>query len=174
VLPSLDLNLLDRGGKKALEKLPMTKEGFVKLQEELDRLRRVERPQALQAMNEAAAHGDISDNADYRVAKERRDYVESRIKELDDKLARAQVIDTRDLATDKVVFGCTVLLGETEADRRVKYKIVGAHEADIRAGRISVNSPVAKALIGHRLGELIRVTVPSGTKEYEILEISSE
>jgi len=157
-----------------LEKLPMTKEGFAKLQEEVDRLRRVERPQALQAMNEAAAHGDISDNADYRVAKERRDYVESRIKELDDRLARAQVIDTRDLATDKVVFGCTVLLGETEADRQVKYRIVGAHEADIRAGRISIHSPVGKALIGHRLGDIIQVSVPSGTKEYEILEISSE
>ena len=152
----------------------MTKEGFVKLQEELDRLRRVERPQALQAMNEAAAHGDISDNADYRVAKERRDYVESRIKELDDKLARAQVIETRDLVTDKVVFGCTVLLGEMESDRQVKYKIVGAHEADIRAGRISVNSPVAKALIGHRLGDTIQVTVPSGKKEYRILAITSE
>jgi len=163
-----------RGGKKALEKLPMTKEGFAKLQEELDRLRRVERPQALQAMNEAAAHGDISDNADYRVAKERRDYVESRIKELDDKLARAQVIETRDLVTDKVVFGCTVLLGEMESDRQVKYKIVGAHEADIRAGRISVNSPVAKALIGHRLGDTIQVTVPSGKKEYRILAITSE
>ena len=157
-----------------MEKLPMTKEGFAKLQEELDRLRRVERPQALQAMNEAAAHGDISDNADYRVAKERRDYVESRIKELDDKLARAQVIETKDLVTDKVVFGCTVLRGEMESDRQVKYKIVGAHEADIRAGRISVNSPVAKALIGHRLGDTIQVTVPSGKKEYRILAITSE
>ena len=157
-----------------MEKLPMTKEGFAKLQEELDRLRRVERPQVLQAMNEAAAHGDISDNADYRVAKERRDYVESRIKELDDKLARAQVIETRDLVTDKVVFGCTVLLGEMESDRQVKYKIVGAHEAEIRAGRISINSPVAKALIGHRLGDTIQVTVPSGMKEYRILSISSE
>ena len=157
-----------------MEKLPMTKEGFAKLQEELDRLRRVERPQALQAMNEAAAHGDISDNADYRVAKEQRDIVESKIKELDDKLARAQVIDTRGLATDKVVFGLFVLLGETEADRRVRYRIVGADEADIRAGRISINSPVAKALIGHRLGDVIQVSVPSGTKEYEILEISSE
>ena len=157
-----------------MEKLPMTKEGFAKLQEEMDRLRRVERPQALQAMNEAAAHGDISDNADYRVAKEQRDIVESKIKELDDKLARAQVIDTRGLATDKVVFGLFVLLGETEADRRVRYRIVGADEADIRAGRISINSPVAKALIGHRLGDVIQVSVPSGTKEYEILEISSE
>jgi transcription elongation factor GreA len=108
------------------------------------------------------------------VAKERRDYIESRIKELDDKLARAQVINTRDLATDKVVFGCTVLLGEMESDRQVKYKIVGAHEADIRAGRISINSPVAKALIGHRLGDTIQVTVPSGMKEYRILAISSE
>jgi transcription elongation GreA/GreB family factor len=99
--------------------------------------------------HEAAAHGDLSDNADYRVAKERRDFVEGRIKELDDKLARAQVIETRDLAADRVVFGCTVLLGEVEADRKVKYKIVGADEADIRAGRISVNSPVAKALMEH-------------------------
>ena len=157
-----------------MEKLPMTKEGFQKLKEELDRMKRVERPQALQAMNEAAAHGDISDNADYRVAKERRDFIEGRIKELDDKLARAQIIDTRDLATDKVVFGCTVLLAEAEGDRQVKYRIVGADEADIRSGRISVNSPVAKALIGHRLGEIVRVVVPSGVKEYEILEITSE
>jgi transcription elongation factor GreA len=152
----------------------MTREGFQKLKEELDRLKRVERPQALQAMNEAAAHGDISDNADYRVAKERRDFVEGRIKELDDKLARAQIIDTRDLATDKVVFGCTVLLAESEGDRQVKYRIVGADEADIRSGRISVNSPVAKALIGRQLGDIVQVVVPSGVKEYEILEITSE
>lgn len=151
----------------------MTKEGFNKLKEELERLKRVERPQALQAMNEAAAHGDISDNADYRVAKERRDFIEGRIKELDDKLARAQVIETKDLATDRVVFGCTVLLGD-EGDRQVKYRIVGADEADIRAGRISVNSPVAKALIGHQVGEIVRVRVPSGEKEYEILEINTE
>ena len=157
-----------------MEKLPMTKEGFNKLKDELDRLKRVERPQALQAMNEAASHGDISDNADYRVAKERRDFIEGRIKELDDKLARAQIIETRDLATDRVVFGCTVLLGDPEVDRQVKYKIVGADEADIRAGRISVNSPVAKALIGRRPGEVVQVSVPSGVKEYEILEISCE
>src|SRR3990170_2618004 len=135
----------------------MTKEGFSRLQEELERLKKVDRAQAIQALNEAAAHGDISDNADYRVAKERRDFVEGRIKELDDKLARAQVIETKDLATDRVVFGCTVLLGEVEVDRRVKYKIVGADEADIRAGRISVNSPVAKALIGRQMGEVVRV-----------------
>ena len=157
-----------------MEKLPMTKEGFNKLKDELDRLKRVERPQALQAMNEAAAHGDISDNADYRVAKERRDFIEGRIKEVDDKLARAQIIETRDLATDRVVFGCTVLLGDPEVDRQVKYKIVGADEADIRSGRISVNSPVAKALIGHRPGEVVEVKIPSGVKEYEILEISCE
>ena len=89
-------------------------------------------------------------------------------------MARAQIIETKDLTTDRVVFGCTVLLGDTEGDRRVKYRIVGADEADIRAGRISVNSPVAKALIGHRLGEVVQVKVPSGMKEYEILEISCE
>ena len=155
-----------------MDKLPMTKEGFMKLQDELERLRRVERAKAIQAMNDAAAHGDITDNADYRVAKERRDYVEGRIKELDDKLARAQVIESKDLSTDKVVFGCTVLLGDVDSDRKVRYRIVGADEADIRNGRISINSPVAKALIGHRIGEVVQVVVPSGKKEYEILEIS--
>ncbi len=157
-----------------MEKLPMTKEGFTKLQEELDRMKRVDRAQAIQALNEAAAHGDLTDNADYRVAKERRDYIENRIKELDDKLARAQVIEARDLTTDRVVFGCTVLLGDVESDRQVKYKIVGADEADIPNGRISVNSPVAKALIGHRIGEVVQVVVPLGKKEYEILKISAE
>jgi len=157
-----------------LEKLPMTKEGYNKLQEELDRFKRVERPQALQALHEAAMHGDITDNADYRVAKERRDYIESKIKELDDKLGRAQIIDTKDMATDRVVFGCTVVLGDLEVERKIQYKIVGADEADIRNGRISVNSPVAKALIGHQVGEMIEVAVPSGVKGYKILEIKSE
>jgi len=157
-----------------LEKLPMTKEGYNKLQEELDRFKRVERPQALQALHEAAMHGDITDNADYRVAKERRDYIESKIKELDDKLGRAQIIDTKDMATDRVVFGCTVVLGGQEVERKIQYKIVGADEADIRNGRISVNSPVAKALIGHQVGEMIEVAVPSGVKGYKILEIKSE
>jgi transcription elongation factor GreA len=152
----------------------MTKEGFTKLQEELERLKRVDRTQAIQALNEAAAHGDLTDNADYRVAKERRDFVEGKIKELVDKLARAQVIETKDLAADRIVFGCTVLLGDVESNRQVQYRIVGADEADIRNGRISVNSPVAKALIGHRIGEVVQVLVPSGRKEYEILKISFE
>ncbi|MDO9211758.1 MAG: transcription elongation factor GreA, partial [Deltaproteobacteria bacterium] len=98
-----------------MEKLPMTKEGFTKLQDELERLKRMDRAQAIQALNEAAAHGDLSDNADYRVAKERRDYIEGKIKELEDKLARAQVIETKDLTTDRIVFGCTVLLGDVES-----------------------------------------------------------
>ncbi len=155
-----------------MDKLPMTKEGFMRMQEELDRLKRVERPQVMQALNEAAAHGDISDNADYRVAKERRDFLEGKIKEVEDKLARAQIIETKDLSTDRVVFGCTVLLSEVESGRQVKYTIVGADEADIRAGRISVNSPVAKGLIGREIGDVVEVKVPSGKKEYEILEIS--
>ena len=157
-----------------MEKLPMTKEGFTKLQEELERIKRVDRAQAIQALNEAAAHGDLTDNADYRVAKERRDYIENRVKELEDKLARAQIIEARDLTTDRVVFGCTVLLGDVESDRQVKYKIVGADEANIRDGRISINSPVAKALIGHCIGDVVQVVVPLGKKEYEILKISAE
>ncbi len=157
-----------------MQKIPMTKEGYMKLQEELDRLKRVERPQALQALNEAAALGDITDNADYRVAKERRDYIESKIKELDDKLARAQIIDPKEINTDKVVFGCTVRLGDLETEKQVRYKIVGADEADIKNGRISINSPVAKALIGKRVGDIVTVQVPSGKKEFEILEISAD
>lgn len=157
-----------------MQKIPMTKEGYMKLQEELDRLKKVERPQALQALNEAAALGDISDNADYRVAKERRDYIESKIKELDDKLARAQIIDPKDINTDKVVFGCTVLLRDLESDKQVRYKIVGADEADIKNGRISINSPVAKALIGKKVGDVVTVIVPSGKREFEILEIGRE
>lgn len=157
-----------------MQKIPMTKEGYLRLQEELDRLKKVERPQVLQALNEAAALGDITDNADYRVAKERRDYIENKIKELDDKLARAQIIDPKDINTDKVVFGCTVLLGELESEKQVRYKIVGADEADIKNGRISINSPVAKALIGKSVGDTVTVHVPSGKKEFEILEITSE
>ncbi|MGQ9694783.1 MAG: transcription elongation factor GreA [Thermodesulfobacteriota bacterium] len=156
-----------------MQKIPMTKEGYLRLQEELDRLKKVERPQVLQALNEAAALGDITDNADYRVAKERRDYIENKIKELDDKLARAQIIDPKDINTDKVVFGCTVLLGEVESEKQVRYKIVGADEADIKNGRISINSPVAKALIGKSVGDTVTVHVPSGKKEFEILEITS-
>lgn len=157
-----------------MQKIPMTKEGYMKLQEELDRLKKVERPQALQALNEAAALGDITDNADYRVAKERRDYIENKIKELDDKLARAQIIDPKDINTDRVVFGCTVLLGDLESDKQVRYKIVGADEADIKNGRISINSPVAKALIGKNVGDIVTVVVPSGKKEFEILKISRD
>lgn len=157
-----------------MQKIPMTKEGYMKLQEELDHLKKVERPQALQALNEAAALGDITDNADYRVAKERRDYIENKIKELDDKLARAQIIDPKDINTDKVVFGCTVLLGELETEKQVRYKIVGADEADIKNGRISINSPVAKALIGKSVGDIVTVHVPSGKKEFEILEITAD
>lgn len=157
-----------------MQKIPMTKEGYMKLQEELDRLKKVERPQALQALHEAAALGDITDNADYRVAKERRDYIENKIKELDDKLARAQIIDPKEINTDKVVFGCTVLLGELETEKQVRYKIVGADEADIKNGRISINSPVAKALIGKSVGDIVTVQVPSGKKEFEILEISAD
>lgn len=154
-----------------MEKIPMTKEGYNKIQEELDRLRRVDRAEAIQALNEAAAHGDLTDNADYRVAKERRAFVESRIKELEDKLSRAQIIEGKSGNTDRVVFGCTVVLRDEESQRKVKYQIVGADEANIREGRISVNSPVAKAIIGHRVGDIVQVATPSGVKEYEVLEI---
>ncbi|HWP34593.1 MAG TPA: transcription elongation factor GreA [Thermodesulfobacteriota bacterium] len=154
--------------------IPMTREGYQALQEELKRLKREERPKIIRAIQEARSHGDLSENAEYHAAKERQSFVEGKIQELEDKIARAQVIDTPRQAPDKVVFGATVLLADVETGEEVRYKIVGADEADIKAGKISISSPVGRALIGHSLDDTVRVKVPSGIKEYEILDISFE
>ncbi len=145
-----------------------------RLQAEITTLENELRVQLPKEILKARAHGDLSENAEYTYAKEAQGLNEKRIAELEDKLARAQVIETKDLTTDRIVFGCTVLLGDVESDRQVRYKIVGADEADIRNGRISINSPVAKALIGHKMGDVVNVVVPSGKKEYEVLKISCE
>jgi transcription elongation factor GreA len=152
--------------------IPMTKQGYQALQEELKRLKRDERPKIIKAIQDAREHGDISENAEYHAAKERQSFVEGRIQELEDKIARAQVIDTPRHGNDKVVFGATVLLADVETGEEVRYKIVGADEADIKSGKISISSPVGRALIGHSLDDTVRVKVPSGIKEYEILDIS--
>jgi transcription elongation factor GreA len=151
--------------------VPMTKQGYQALQDELKRLKRDERPKIIKAISEAREHGDISENAEYHAAKERQSFVEGRIQELEDKIARAQVIDTP-RGADKVVFGATVLLADVETGEEVRYKIVGADEADIKHGKISISSPVGRALIGHSLDDTVRVKVPSGIKEYEILDIT--
>jgi transcription elongation factor GreA len=154
--------------------IPLTKESYGALQEELKRLIRVERPKVIQDIAEARAHGDLSENAEYDAAKNRQGFIEGRIKELNDKLARAYVVDLSNMKPDKVVFSSTVTLYDTAAEEEITYKIVGEDEADIKLGKISCTSPVGKALIGHKLDDSVKVTVPSGTKEYEIIDIKYE
>jgi transcription elongation factor GreA len=154
--------------------IPLTKESFETLQEELKRLIRVERPKVIQDIAEARAHGDLSENAEYDAAKNRQGFIEGRIQELNSKLARAYVVDLSNMKPDKVVFGATVTLYDTASEDEITYKIVGEDEADIKLGKISCTSPVGKALIGHKLDDSVKVKVPAGTKEYEIIEIKYE
>ena len=154
--------------------IPMTPGGYQSLQEELKRLVRVERPAVVQAIAEARDHGDLSENAEYEAAKDKQSFIEGRIKELNDKIARAQVINPADLKGNKVVFGATVTLFDPDTDAEVTYQIVGEDEADLKQRKISVTSPVGKALIGHLLDEEVRIKVPSGIKIYEITKIRFE
>lgn len=154
--------------------LPLTKESYEALQEELKRLIREERPKVIQDIAEARSHGDLSENAEYDAAKHRQSFIEGRIIELQDKLARAYVVDLTNLKPDKVVFGATVTLYDTATEEEITYKIVGEDEADIKLGKISCTSPVGKALIGHKLDDAVKVKVPSGLREYEVIEIKYE
>ena len=154
------------------ETVPMTPVGHQRLQEELKHLIRIERPKVIQDIAEARAHGDLSENAEYDAAKERQGFVEGRISEINGKMARSQVIDPSGLDTDKIVFGATVKLFDVESESEVTYRIVGQDESDIKAGLISINSPVAKALIGHRVDDEVNIKVPSGIRSYEIIDIN--
>ena len=156
------------------DSVPMTREGYQRLQEELKKLIRVERPKVVQDIAEARGHGDLSENAEYDAAKNRQGFIEGRIKELNDKIARAQVINPAELDTDRVVFGAKVTLFDVDSGAETTYQIVGEDEADIKLGKISVTSPVGKALIGHQLDEEVRIKVPSGIKVYEIIDIKYE
>ncbi len=153
------------------ESVPMTKEGHYRLQEELKQLVRFERPKVVQDIAEARSHGDLSENAEYDAAKDRQGFVEGRIKELNHKIAVAQVIDPTTLKTDKIVFGAKVTMFDIDTEKEVTYQIVGVDEADIKVGKISISSPVGRALVGHRVDEEVNVTVPSGVKVYEITHI---
>jgi transcription elongation factor GreA len=153
----------------SIEKLPMLAEGFEKLSAELKTLR-AERPRIVDAIEEARAHGDLSENTEYQAAKERQGQVEATISDLEDKMSRAQIIDPTTLSGERIVFGATVTLLD-EDDKPVKYQIVGPYEADAKAGRISYNSPLGKALIGRVVGDEIEVTVPSGDKFYLVRKI---
>ena len=153
----------------SVEKMPMLQEGFEKLQEQLKNLK-AERPEIIDAIEEARAHGDLSENAEYHAAKERQGQVEASIADLEDKLSRAQIIDPAALSGDKIVFGATVTLLD-EDDKPVRYQIVGQAEADAKEGKISYNSPLGRALIGRKVDDEVEVTVPSGDKFYQVDKI---
>ena len=154
----------------ASDKVPMLAEGHRQLNDELKRLKTEERPAIIEAIEDARAHGDLSENAEYHAAKERQGHIEATIADLEDRLSRAMVIDPTTLSGDKVVFGATVTLLD-EDEKKVKYQLVGQEEADARVGRISYNSPLGRALIGRQKGEEVEVTTPSGDKYYEIAKI---
>ena len=155
-------------------KVPITKDGFEKLRSELERLKKIERPKIIKEIAEARAHGDLSENAEYHAAKEKQSFVEGKIKDMDAKLASATIIDTRNLSTEKIVFGATVALRDTQSGEKKRYTLVGQEESDLKEGKISVQSPVGRALIGHKLGDIVEITTPASKFEYEVLDISFE
>ena len=152
-----------------VEKMPMLKEGYEKLHADLKRLKE-ERPEIVDAIEEARAHGDLSENAEYHAAKERQGQIEASIADIEDKLSRAQIIDPKELSGDRVIFGATVTLLD-EDDKTITYQIVGQTEADAKGGRISYNSPLGRALIGRKVDDEIEVTVPSGDRWYAVSKI---
>ena len=149
----------------------MTAGGYQALDEELKRLKTVERPSVIAAISEAREHGDLSENAEYHAAKERQGWIEGQIAEIEDKLARAQVIDVSKLSGKQVKFGATVSLVDEDTEEESRYQIVGEHEADVKAGRISISSPIARAIIGKEQGDVVEVMTPTGVKAYEILKV---
>lgn len=153
----------------ASDKVPMLAEGYRLLEDELKRLKK-ERPEIVDAIEEARAHGDLSENAEYHAAKERQGQIEAQIGDIEDRLSRALVIDPTTLSGDKVVFGATVTLLDEE-DKEVRYQLVGQQEADARVGRISYNSPLGRALIGKEVGEEVEVTTPAGDRYYEVAKV---
>jgi transcription elongation factor GreA len=155
-----------------MERVPMTVEGYKALETELQRLKSQERPRIIQAIAEARAHGDLSENAEYHAAKEAQGMNEAKVAELEDKLGRADVIDPTKLSGDSVKFGATVALVDEDTEEEVTYKLVGDLEADVKSGKVSISSPIARALIGKAVGDSVEVTTPKGSRSYEILKIS--
>lgn len=154
-----------------MNKVPMTGDGFNRLREELRWRQQEERPRIIEAISEARSHGDLSENAEYHSAKEAQSHNEGRINELEDLIARAEVIDVSKLSGEKVKFGATVVLVDEDTEEERTYQIVGDQEADVKSGRISISSPIARALIGKEVGEAIEVNAPGGARGYEIVEV---
>jgi len=155
-----------------MTKHPMTPDGLLSLQDELKRLKSIERPKVIEAIAIARDHGDISENAEYDAAKEQQAFLEKRIREIENKIANAQVVDPADMDTERVVFGLNVTVQDLESGEEISYQIVGSDEADIAAKRISVTSPVARALIGKKIGDVVQVQIPRGSRELEVLDIA--
>lgn len=153
------------------ERVPMTSDGYKQLEAELHRLKSVERPLIIQAITEARSHGDLSENAEYHAAKEAQGMNEAKVAELEDKLSRAEVIDPKTLSGDTIKFGATVTLVDEDTEEEVKYMIVGELEANVREGRISIGSPIARALIGRSKGDSVEVTTPKGSRSYEVVNV---
>ena len=154
-----------------MEKIPMTASGFKGLEDELNQLKNVDRHEIIKAIAEARAQGDLSENAEYHAAKERQSFIEGRVMELEDQIGRAEVIDISKLSGSSIKFGATVTLVDEDTDEKRKYQIVGDVESDARKGRISLSSPIARALIGKSKGDSVEVAAPGGARSYEILKV---
>ena len=154
-----------------MEKVPMTRRGLDALEEEFRRLRNEERPAVIKAIAAAREHGDLSENAEYHAARERQSFIEGRLAELEDVISRADVIDVSKLSGDIVRFGASVIVLDEDTEEEIEYQIVGAHEADLEDGRLSVTSPLARAMIGKTIGDSVEVNTPRGPKGYEISDV---
>ncbi len=154
-----------------MEKVPMTAEGHAAMMDEIKHLKTVERPRIIKAIEEARSHGDLSENAEYHAAKDQQGWTEARVAELEDKISRADVIDISKLSGETVKFGAKVTLVDEETDDKASYQIVGEFEADVKKGKISISSPIARAIIGKKKGDSVEVTTPGGGKIYEILKV---
>jgi transcription elongation factor GreA len=154
-----------------MDKVPMTAEGYHALDEELKRLKTVERPAVIAAIGEARLHGDLSENAEYHAAKDRQGWIEGQIAEIEDKMARAQVIDVSKLSGKQVKFGATVSVIDEDTEEKARYQIVGEHEANVKGGKVSITSPIARAMIGKEGGDVVEVNTPGGVKAYEITKV---
>jgi transcription elongation factor GreA len=154
-----------------MSKIPMTAEGFVRLEDELRHLKGVERPAIIRAIAEAREHGDLSENAEYHAARERQSFIEGRVMELEDKISRAEIIDVSKLSGKQVKFGATVTVIDDDTDEKTVYQIVGEDEADIKAKRLAITAPLARALVGKSVGDSVEVTTPGGSKSYQITKV---
>jgi transcription elongation factor GreA len=154
-----------------MDKVPMTAEGYAALEAEIRYLKAVERPRIIKQIAEARTHGDLSENAEYHAAKEQQGITEARMADLEDKLSRADIIDVSKLKGDQVMFGATVTLVDEDTEEKVKYRIVGELEASVKQGRISITSPIARALLGKRKKDVVEVSTPGGGKSYKVLKV---